>query len=498
MRINTKVLLLFIITFFIFIGGFIFVWEKQEENLYTIQMENETEHQKIFTQIVALKSSPLKSFVADNTYWDEMVSFVHTKDPIWAEINIIGSFDAQKHNYAAVYDQDDKLIFYHQSSNDLPSIKTLIPTSSRPQEKPLFSNYYLLAGTHIVEIISAPIQPSKDIHRQSRPQGYYVVGKVLTADAIKDMGKITGHEITLFYVPPKNPSQYDFIHPLKSFTGKEVAYFAAKGIYSTLNTVNHIIRLQLYAMIIIGLFSLIAVLFSIYRIIIKPLTILSQTIRMNDVSLLSKLLFQRDELGDIAKAIEHNIATKDLLEKLSITDGLTNIYNRRYFDTVFPKIITSAKRNNDLVCFLLMDIDHFKQYNDHYGHQAGDKALINFAAVLSNSIGRADDYCFRLGGEEFGILFKAEREKNALEFADTVREKIVALKILHEYSSTSSVLTTSMGLACNRAKTIADENAIYKQADDLLYKAKENGRNQVCSNICLSFELKKSFRNKSL
>ncbi len=181
-------------------------------------------------------------------------------------------------------------------------------------------------------------------------------------------------------------------------------------------------------------------------------------------------------------AIRQDITDKKLIEEISITDGLTNIYNRRHFNDVFPKVINSAKRNNELVCFLLMDIDHFKQYNDNYGHQKGDDVLIAFARTLRESINRADDYAFRLGGEEFGLIYKSKDKQKALEYANRIRENIKKLNIPHEHSSVANHITASMGLVCRNENEIQDMDIIYKEADDLLYKSKESGRDRISAN----------------
>ena len=178
-------------------------------------------------------------------------------------------------------------------------------------------------------------------------------------------------------------------------------------------------------------------------------------------------------------AIRQEITNQKLIEKISITDSLTDIYNRRHFNQIFPTIINSAKRHNELICFLMMDIDHFKQYNDNYGHQAGDEVLAKFARCLKESLHRAEDLAFRLGGEEFGILYKAQTKENAYEFALRVKKSIEELGIIHNYSSVSQYITASMGLVCKDANEIEDVDEIYKQADNLLYKSKERGRNRV-------------------
>lgn len=178
-------------------------------------------------------------------------------------------------------------------------------------------------------------------------------------------------------------------------------------------------------------------------------------------------------------AIRQDITDKKIIEEISITDGLTNIYNRRHFNTAFPKMITNIEIKDKLISFLLMDIDHFKQYNDNYGHQAGDDVLISFSKCIRESIPETNDLAFRLGGEEFGIVFKTDTKDEALQFANTVRENIENLQIRHEYSSVSNYITASMGLVSINSTQINDMDTIYKQADDLLYISKENGRNKV-------------------
>jgi len=180
--------------------------------------------------------------------------------------------------------------------------------------------------------------------------------------------------------------------------------------------------------------------------------------------------------------IMQNITDRKIIEAISITDGLCNIYNRRHFDDIFPKIINAAKRNNEQVCFLIMDIDYFKQYNDIYGHQKGDEALKNIAKSLSESLQRGDDHCFRLGGEEFGIIYKVGNKQQALDFANKIRINIESLKISHSNSDISKYVTASFGVVCKNANDIKNTDEIYKDADDLLYKAKESARNIVFIN----------------
>jgi diguanylate cyclase (GGDEF)-like protein len=174
--------------------------------------------------------------------------------------------------------------------------------------------------------------------------------------------------------------------------------------------------------------------------------------------------------------------TEKRLQELSVTDELTGLYNRRFFNTKFTKTINSAKREGKNVCFVLMDIDHFKLYNDTYGHLNGDKALQKLSKSMLESLSRADDYCFRLGGEEFGMLFKGLTKAQATKLTQKIRKNIEALKIEHKNNSASEYLTGSFGLVVKSAQNINSENELYREADELLYKAKKEGRNRVCVN----------------
>ncbi len=181
-------------------------------------------------------------------------------------------------------------------------------------------------------------------------------------------------------------------------------------------------------------------------------------------------------------SIRQNITDKKLVEELSITDELTKIHNRRHFNNIFPKLINSSKRNNELLCFAILDVDFFKLYNDTYGHQEGDKVLISIAHIMVNKLNRADDFSFRLGGEEFGLLFKSNDLTKSINFVKDLKKEIENMKIEHKNSIVSKYVTVSIGVVIKKVKDISSIDNLYKEADDLLYRAKENGRNTVQTN----------------
>jgi len=177
-------------------------------------------------------------------------------------------------------------------------------------------------------------------------------------------------------------------------------------------------------------------------------------------------------------AIRSNITNKKYIEQLSITDELTHLYNRRFFNTKILEEMNRAKREKNYLSLLIIDVDYFKQYNDTYGHQQGDIILEKVASVLKNRTNRASDFAFRLGGEEFAIITTLEKEK-AIEFAEVIRNDIEELKIEHKSSTISKHLTISIGLVSKYAIDIENSDKLYKEADDNLYIAKKQGRNSI-------------------
>ena len=166
------------------------------------------------------------------------------------------------------------------------------------------------------------------------------------------------------------------------------------------------------------------------------------------------------------------------LTMLSETDALTNIANRRVYERRLSEEFVSARRTNQPLSLLLIDIDHFKQYNDNYGHDYGDIALRRVAKILQNSLSRATDLVARLGGEEFVVLLPGTNAEGASAVAEKIRSNIQSTRIEHLYSSANSVLTVSIGISTQRDREISGDE-ILQQADLALYKSKNNGRNRI-------------------
>ena len=191
-------------------------------------------------------------------------------------------------------------------------------------------------------------------------------------------------------------------------------------------------------------------------------------------------LFDPDDGSTIGYiAVRHDITGQKAMEMLSITDPMTGAFNRRYFDIILPRELARARREGQWLSFLMVDADNFKKYNDTYGHHAGDDVIKAIVDMLSAEFRRPGDYLFRLGGEEFAVLFPVIHEQDALPLADKARQTMFDRNIEHSGNPPYFRLTLSMGLITLNPEQMYDADDIYKYSDIALYNAKEKGRNRV-------------------
>lgn len=173
------------------------------------------------------------------------------------------------------------------------------------------------------------------------------------------------------------------------------------------------------------------------------------------------------------------------LEQLTIVDGLTGISNRRHFDSSLNKEWRIACREKKMLSLILIDIDFFKKYNDHYGHQAGDQALIKVASTISKVTHRGGDLAARYGGEEFVLILPDINIENAMKMGEKVSNLVFAQNIPHCESTVSDRITLSLGVATVTPTVDKEMRYLIRLADQALYKAKNDGRNMVkCAEEC--------------
>lgn len=178
-------------------------------------------------------------------------------------------------------------------------------------------------------------------------------------------------------------------------------------------------------------------------------------------------------------AIRHDITDHKRIESLTITDDLTGAWNRRQYNRILPLEISRARRDNSYLCFLMMDADNFKKYNDTYGHQAGDEVLKTIVSTTKSCFQRSSDSVFRLGGEEFAVLYSVDDPEQAILVAERCKTMLYDQNIEHSGNPPYQRVTLSMGLMILHPDKSYIKEEIYKYADEALYTAKRNGRNTL-------------------
>jgi diguanylate cyclase (GGDEF)-like protein len=178
-------------------------------------------------------------------------------------------------------------------------------------------------------------------------------------------------------------------------------------------------------------------------------------------------------------AVRQAFLESRMLNDLAERDGLTGLYNRRRYDKDVEKLWRQSRRDQSQLTLLLVDIDHFKAFNDLYGHQAGDDALKRVADVIASCAQRPLDFAARFGGEEFAVVLFGPAQDFGREIPETLRRSVEKLNIPHAESTTGPWLTVSVGVAIVSPGTERSLAGAIQLADEALYQAKEEGRNRI-------------------
>lgn len=204
------------------------------------------------------------------------------------------------------------------------------------------------------------------------------------------------------------------------------------------------------------------------------------------ISLVANYQMEKESRNEYLLTAMHSITAEKLketnkqLEYLSISDSLTGLSNRRFFDETIETEWKAAIRSDYDVSLIFLDIDCFKAYNDNYGHHAGDLCLREIGSVIQESVKRPRDLSARFGGEEFVVLLPRTYQQDAVKIADKIRKTVEWLEIEHKFSDVEKFVTVSIGVATLKPSPENSADDLLKLADSGMYQAKENGRNRVC------------------
>ena len=167
------------------------------------------------------------------------------------------------------------------------------------------------------------------------------------------------------------------------------------------------------------------------------------------------------------------------LQKLAVRDPLTGVFNRRYFQQQLSLEWRRLTRNPSPLSLIMCDVDHFKIYNDTYGHQQGDECLCQVARAIASCTRRATDVVCRYGGEEFVVILPHTHLEGAVKVAESINVQVKELNLEHANSPTNSMVTISLGVACTTTSRNSNAQCLIKNADRALYTAKSKGRNRL-------------------
>lgn len=181
------------------------------------------------------------------------------------------------------------------------------------------------------------------------------------------------------------------------------------------------------------------------------------------------------KIQDLVRLLE---VERDLAQRNSLTDSLTGLLNRRFFDMALQTEFSRHKRTGSQLSLIMIDVDYFKKYNDYYGHLEGDDCLRQIARALKTAIERGTDLVTRYGGEEFAVILPDTDCQGALVLSERIARSVLALNLPHADSDISEGVTLSMGIASAADQVLADESELVELADQAMYRAKKNGRNR--------------------
>ena len=515
----SKKLLLFLITqatiFTLTITAFVYYYVYPTSTVLEKTMADTSMKQILHT--LENETKQFQHFTTGWSMWDDLVHYVQTKDQPFVIENF--SADQLKNNHlntVAIFTPNGQLIIKQDDNYSLSDSllsKILKNGNFLPQhlmqidqkttyEDQGYSGFYLL-DTHVVLVTINPIYhslPSGD------PQGYILFARIITTDELLKLHKTTSSDFTfasLYTVAPE--IQYQ----LKNNKNNFINHLTATDIYSyalisDLNAESNIvisikterklfkkaqenIQRFIFIGIAIGIVFILSALFFMHFIILKPIHTLRKQmawiIESKTFKPIPKISETNDELTDLThhfnSLIEHVIEQNKELEDLSLADPLTSLQNRRSLDQFITTQGGFLKRERRSLSVIMIDIDHFKLYNDTYGHLQGDEVIIKVAQTITHSTNRSSDFIARYGGEEFIIILPDTSIEGAEIIAGNIRKGVTNMLIPHKGSATASFLTVSIGVSSALLKDKIQIYQLIEKADNALYDAKAQGRNRV-------------------
>ncbi|MDC8770063.1 diguanylate cyclase domain-containing protein [Roseateles albus] len=486
-----------------------------EASYQSIEKRELASHVSRLVQSIESELEHLNSLTRDWAVWSEMYRFVQQPDPAWAQDSLgPQALVTADLSLIMVYDRQGRLVHFNTNPRlNRPAGET--PVWLEQQIKPYIA---LIKDGHAAPTcglmkaeIGLMLGCWAHIRRSDASgefSGSVVMGRLLDADLLAKLSKQTRLPFQLeapaeakpdMLVWPdfvaasllgsgevrssESPGLYHLALPVQDLLKRDVAQLALsvpRDVHAQGLLVYQQVRRQLLwtALVMACLMAVAVHLLLVRRLrrFTRQLVTLAKTQTWKTRIKVSGA----DELSTLSGHVNHLLSLietqVDSLQQLSLTDALTGLTNRRGFDERLALELSNKCRGERKLALLMLDVDHFKLYNDHYGHPAGDAALKLVAQVLQAALRRGGDMAARIGGEEFALLLPETDAEGAQEVVKRLRQHLQQLALPHAASPVAPILSLSVGIAL-----AADESpaALMARADQALYQAKQDGRDRA-------------------
>lgn len=492
-------------------------------------------------QLLNEQVNSLDQINLDLSAWDDTYDFVDSKSQEYIDSNLgIETFENFESSFFYVFDQNKNVIwgdvFFEHEDDDMLEGVPLSTEDLLPFLNPYLHNIeaqihdvtYSEKGMflyHDMPVLFS-IQPILKSDYSGPKVGYLAQGQFLDQRFIKKLKENIKLDFTIEHINPRSTmlaSQYSVVHETEKELTMSADYQSnGKPIIRVNLRLNRDISQQgansiqfgLLSLLLISVVSIGLIWFVIKILILKPLTTLK--LQMTDIAR-SKDYSQRaiisaqNEMRDLSNTFNDmltiiEISTSELettnsllrqdhlalyqaesklrqanleLEKLSLTDTLTGVANRLAFEQKLQLDWLALRRSQSSLTIFMIDIDHFKNFNDFYGHQQGDKCIQQVASILSDNLKRPADLVARYGGEEFIVILPDTEPSAALHLAHQIQASFADANIEHINSQVASHVTVSIGIASFVPVNDLSWDSLIDAADKALYRAKQKGRNRV-------------------
>lgn len=420
----------------------------------------------------------------DYSRWTALVDFLRSPtDEAFIEDNLSSSLRNYAIDHLFLLNRERQLVYRWDDETDYLALP-LLPNA--PERDPGVGNQFFVYQHNVLHLITFnSIHRNEDLNRTGQPSGWMLTASLIGPHELNRLSERLGAKIQVRAGATGEGLKIldnGWLEARLPLVDQNNRVVATLDIHRDLTVANKLLSAQRRQVLIAGGFlGLILLLFGLMlrELLARPLIDFSHALSERNLKRLSRYLNRKDELGHIAGLIRDALTEQDELSLSAHLDALTGLANRRHFDEFLEEHWQLSTKTGLPVGLIMIDVDHFKLYNDHYGHQAGDDCLRQLAALMSFSVRRGHDLLARYGGEEFAVILPGTDIEGCRHIAERIQRSLHEAAMPHAHSGRGRV-SASMGIASLRNAQGRDSALLIRLADEALYRAKREGRDRYC------------------